>query len=356
MLGEYSTSPDTTVGPNPSRTTVALDGSVWAGNRNDASVIHVGLADEQQCVDRNGNGVIETSSGYGDVLPWPNAGGADFGGGVSTAADECILHYVKVRASRPRHLSIDPGNDVWVSGVGGRDDRLFELLDGASGQVLRTERPFACGGYGGLVDSGAVLWSATYNGPVLRFDTVTGQARCISGVASYGLALDPDGAVWVAGPSGDRVWRISSDGNQLSGPFAHGSRAAQGLAADAAGHLWVSSARWGGSATVGHLLPDGTFLGNVSAVPAGSSGVAIDSAGKVWTANAAANGLSRIDPGLGPIGADGATRIGQVDLTIDLPGADPYNYSDMTGALALGNTSPQGTWQVIQDSGVAGRG
>ena len=82
--------------------------------------------------------------------------------------------------------------------------------------------------------------------------------------------------------------------------------------------------------------------------------MAVDVDGKVWTANAAASSLSRIDPFLGPIGADGQTPIGLVDLTVSLPGASPYNYSDMTGALALGNTSPQGTWQVIQDSGIDG--
>lgn len=356
ILGEYSTSPDTTGGPNPSRTTVALDGSVWAGNRNDGSVIHVGLIEEQQCVDRNGNGTIDTSRGYGDVLAWADPGGVDSAGGVASALDECILHYVKVKATRTRHLSIDAGNDVWVSGIGGANDRVFELLDGDTGSVLRTEGPFPCGGYGGLVDRDGVLWSATYNGPVLRFDTVSGAARCVGGVAAYGLAIDGDGALWVAGPSGDRVWRVSADGDRVDGPFRHGSAAAQGLAADAAGHVWVSSAKWGGSATVGHLLPDGTFLGNVTGVPPGSSGVAVDVTGKVWTANAAASSLSRIDPALGPVGSDGRTRIGGVDLTVPLPGASPYNYSDMTGALALANTSPQGTWQVIQDSGVDGAG
>ena len=34
----------------------------------------------------------------------------------------------------------------------------------------------------------------------------------------------------------------------------------------------------------------------------------------------------------------------------------PYNYSDMTGAVALGATSPSGIWSVTLDGGVAGRG
>jgi hypothetical protein len=57
----------------------------------------------------------------------------------------------------------------------------------------------------------------------------------------------------------------------------------------------------------------------------------------------------RIDP------AAGSDGFGAVDLTVDLgPGASPYNYSDMTGAVVVGSTSPQGLWTVVQDSGIAG--
>ena len=50
-----------------------------------------------------------------------------------------------------------------------------------------------------------------------------------------------------------------------------------------------------------------------------------------------------------------AGRLGAVDLTVELgDGAGPYNYSDMTGAVVVGSTSPQGFWTVVQDSGEAG--
>ncbi len=361
VLGEYSTSPDhgAAAVPNPSRTTVGLDGGVWAGNRGDRSVIHVGLIEAGQCIDRNANGTIETSHGYGDVLPWPNAGGEDSDGGISTAQDECILHYTKVSASVVRHLSVDRENNIWVSGLGGDNDRVFNLVDGTTGAILQTVGPLACGGYGGLVDRNGVLWSADYGGPVLRWDPAiqppTAESlRCLTGIASYGLGIGPSGDVWVAAPSGDRVWRIRGDGREVSGPYRHGSPAAQGIAVAPDGDVWVSSAKWGGSATIGHLKGDGRFVGSVTDVPVGSSGVAIDASGKVWSANVVASSLSRIDPFSGPIGADGATRVGMVDLTVALPGANPYNYSDMTGSLALASTSPQGSWQVIQDAGAAG--
>ena len=97
ILGEYLTAPEGT-GRNPSRTTVGVDGTVWAGNRNSGYVVHVGIDDVNQCVDRNDDGVITTSSGYGDVLPWPAPTGEETPLTVEPE-DECILHLVKPRVA-----------------------------------------------------------------------------------------------------------------------------------------------------------------------------------------------------------------------------------------------------------------
>ena len=73
--------------------------------------------------------------------------------------------------------------------------------------------------------------------------------------------------------------------------------------------------------------------------------MAVDAAGKVWATNLGSDNVVRIDPN------GGSDGLGAVDLTVYLgPGASPYNYSDMTGAVVVGSTSPQGFWTVIQDS------
>ncbi len=355
IIGEYKTAPETELGPNPSRTTVALDGTCWAGNRGAQSVIHVGIAEANQGVDRNGNGTIETSSGYGDVLAWPNASGVDSDGGVETALDEAILHFVRTSASAVRHVTVDKDNNVWVTGRFGSNDAVFNLIDGVTGAILRTEGPFAHGGYGGLIDSFGVIWSASSSGQVLRWDpnaSLSATNPIYLNIPNYGLAVDHLTNIWVGSLSGNLVTKLDAAGMVL-GSFGHGSENAQGLAVTANNHVWVSSSLFGGS-TVGHLMNDGSFVGNVEGVGDGSTGVAVDAAGKVWTANINASNASRIDPTAGPLGADGVTPIGAVDLTVDLPGASPYNYSDMTGSVALGTTSPQGTWRVVQDGGAAG--
>jgi hypothetical protein len=180
-------------------------------------------------------------------------------------------------------------------------------------------------------------------------------------IYNYGLAVDNTGNIFVT-DLGSNLYKVSPDGNTIQGPVSHGSSSAQGLAVDGNGDVWVSSSLFcGAGCTVGHLKNDLTFVGNVpNPTGAGSTGVSVDAAGKIWTANLNSNTATRIDPTLGPIGADLVTPVGEVDLTVDFPAGPggqplpyPYNYSDMTGSQLLG-TVPQGTWTVTQDGGAPG--
>ena len=169
VLGEYSTNPDNAGAHNPSRTTVDQNGNVWVTNRNASIFVSArrtvlllacplstdpwvrspasALKENGQCVDRNGNGMIDTSTGLADVRAWPNVGGVNTFGGVSTAADECIINYTLINSTGARHVSVDGNNDVWAGGTGGRH---FDLLDGTTGQIIRQEPSVGYGGYGGL--------------------------------------------------------------------------------------------------------------------------------------------------------------------------------------------------------------
>lgn len=361
ILGEYRTIADSVACNQSSRTTVALDGSVWMGHRGPGGVTHVGLVELNQCVDRSGNGTIETSTGYGDVKPWPGAASL-----VVDAQDECILHHVDTDSlgfSDTRHMSIDAANKLWVGDFGGHQ---FVRVNGITGVIETAPRSFPCGGYGGLIDADGIIWSANGGSPgLLRWDPNAPDSatnpRCVD-IPVYGLAIDPMGFIWASTLSGNEVRKVSPDGNTILGPFSHGSGNAQGLAVTPDGDVWVSSSLFCGSGcTIGHLKNDGTFVGNVpNPTGAGSTGVSVDAAGKVWSANLNSNTATRIDPTAGPIGLDGVTPVGAVDLTVDFPAGpngrplpSPYNYSDMTGAQLL-TTVSQGTWTVTQDAGSPG--
>jgi len=348
VLGEYFTAPHGQW-RNPSRTTVDHNGNVWASNRDGNSVLRVGLQENGQCVDRNGNGVIDTSTGYGDLRPWTNANGADTEGGVKTAADECVINYTKVSSFGTRHVSVTKDNDVWVSGTFGRH---FDLIDGKTGLVKRTEFSVGYGGYGGLIDKNGVIWSSN---PLLRWDTskpLTGPNGGNwkgYGHDSYGLCIDSKGNVWNTSLGGNLIHKFAPDGTPL-GTFNHGSHWAQGCVVDKNDDVWVAHSLF--DTSVGHLKSNGAFVGNV-AVGSGPTGVAVDAKGKVWATNHNSWNVSRIDPSLGPVGADGVTRVGAVDFTTRDLGGVPYNYSDMTGST-LSGAPGQGTWSVVFDGEQAG--
>lgn len=342
VLGEYRTAP---IGQptDPSRTTVDKRGNVWATNRAGSSVVHVGLVENHQCVDRNGNGRIDTSTGLGDVLDWS-------GGTAQGAQDECILHYTLVRASGTRHVSVTEDNDVWVSGIGGR---YFDLIDGDTGAIVRQEPAVGYGGYGGLIDRKGVIWSAR---PLLRWDTskplTGGNGGNWSGQNhdSYGLCIDGAGNVWNTSLSGNQIRKFAASG-ALIGTYAHGASTAQGCVVDRNDHVWVAHSLLG-PRTVGHVKNDGALVGTVQ-VGNGPTGVAVDARGKIWVTNYHDETVSRIDPNGGPIGPDGSTHVGAVDLTTIKLGGNLYNYSDMTGSTLQGAPNA-GTWSVLHDSQQAG--
>ncbi len=352
VLGEYYTSPAGQP-KDPSRTTVDKNGNVWATNRAGNSVVHIGLVENGQCEDRNNNGVIDTSTGQNDLRAWTNAGGANTHGGVTTAQDECILHYVRVKASGTRHVSVTEDNDVWVSGHGSSFQGYFDLIDGRTGVIKRRENGVGYGGYGGLIDKNGVIWSARN---LLRWDT----SKPLSGPSggnwrgynhdSYGLCIDSQGNVWNTALYGGAIRKFAPDGTLL-GTYWHGYANAQGCVVDKNDDVWVAHVLWG-SRTVGHLKNNGTFVGNVT-VPSGPTGVAVDGKGRIWVTNHDSHNVSRINPLKGPIGADGRTPVGEVDFTSVNLGGTLYNYSDMTGSTLAG-APDNGTYTVAYDSGAAG--
>jgi YVTN family beta-propeller protein len=389
ILGEYLTAPDG-MDRDPSRTTVDRFGNVWVGNRDerepsglvgqdgrpyvgfDGSVVKLGLVEAGQCQDRNGNGLIETSTGLGDVRPWTNAGAVDSLGGVTTAADECILLYVRVDPPHVRQVSIDADNDVWVGGDAnqGVRERKLQKLDGLTGAALRTidlndpadtGRPplfpgFFGAGYGGFVDCAGRLWSAGIaSDTLLRVDPSrpNGDLALIlpidTGTFSYGLGLSPTGVIWHSRWTADDLIQLDLSGAIIGGPFPTSPptvdprRGARGVAVTPLdGHAWVANS---GADRVTRHRPDGSIAAFV-AVGGEPTGVAVDTNGKVWVTNRGSHDVMRIDP---------ATNA--VDRTVDLfmsghpvlDEARPYNYSDMTGIVAM-TAMPFGRWTVVTDS------
>jgi RHS repeat-associated protein len=417
VMGEYYTSPEYYSGysdGNPSRTTVDKLGNVWVANRYDilnghGSVARVGIViggarvnangvtnaagqylkgpfEYCTCVDRHGattndppDGLIKTSRGLGDILPWPDASENTSTGRVSSAEDECIINLTEVAASGTRTVAIDVNNDVWVGGTG---NRVHEKISGITGEpipgtLFNTNYMYDCGGYGGLIDQHGVLWSSR---PLLRFepnpnpppdDSDPGEGVCI-GDDNYGIGMDPNtGHIWITSGEISTNWgvlELDSDGNVLS---AHHELDGYGICVDTNSHVWVA-----GDSYVAHYAPNPTnsalphvFVGSIHQSTVGGStisfvaahGVAVDPNGKIWAPDINRDTAWRIDPSLGPLMLNGVANpsgypVGAVDMAVDLDGtnsysAGPYNYSDMTGSVSK---QLPATWTVIHDSGAGG--
>ncbi|TVQ64501.1 MAG: hypothetical protein EA379_01235 [Phycisphaerales bacterium] len=408
VLGEYFTAPGGRPS-DPSRTTVDGNGNIWVGNRGESSPVNgvpkgsitrIGLVlggvrgdkvpggpggftfvpnplgdylqgpfDYCTCEDRDGDGLIKTSRGYdhttgqfnvdyqATALPWTNAAGADTNGGVATAEDECITAFVRTVGTQVRHISVDGANDVWV---GSYTNRMFEKIDSTTAtQVPGTvfTGTGGIGGYGGLVDSCGVLWSAQHGQTLMRYDPNVGIPVPLA-VRNYGVAFDPATCdIWTSFPYDQFARRVTPSlvstafnlGNYLVPLPNDGLN--RGITVHN-GEVWVANSE---SNTLSRITTTGTilaptgvpvsFTGSPPVAASRPHGVAVDSNGKIWAVNRVTHNATRIDPSIG---------VGAADLAVDLgPNAFPYNYSDMTGDMLL-KTAPQGSWTFIHDGGKPG--
>jgi hypothetical protein len=165
-------------------------------------------------------------------------------------------------------------------------------------------------------------------------------------MADFSVGADGQPAYNITDSTFVNANEFDDDGDSTYRRFGAPIQGSTGVAVTPAdNHVWVANRNTG---TVTRLDNDGNVVKMIATgqIP---TGVAVDAAGKVWATNLGSDNTVRIDPFAG---SDG---LGEVDLTVDLgPGSSPYNYSDMTGAVVVGSTSPQGFWTVIQDSQIPG--
>ncbi|MBU0718485.1 MAG: hypothetical protein KJ749_09580, partial [Planctomycetes bacterium] len=368
ILGEYRAGPDACgsgpgFGQDPSRTTVDFDGNVWVANRANLEafeceddlcghVVKIASGLAFQWVDRNCNGVLDTSTGLGDIRAWPNPDGLCTSDDVRFAQDELILLYQPILGTGTRTVAVDRENNVWI---GGYDNGWHGLVDGQTGALLRDEGVLPCGGYGGVVDCHGVLWSARSLEDfdvLLRFDpnTVPPDPDCISIVNSYGLAVDTLGNIWNSQFQQQTVTKLCPAGGIL-GTFPSGGDGSRGVVVTPEDDdVWIANSF---SNNVAHLPNEGQPLEATVSVGYEPTGVAVDSTGKIWVTNLSANNVARIDP------VTNSIDLGPINLNLDPfqswhGAAGPYNYSDMTGVNLYATIAPAGVWTVVADSGDVG--
>jgi streptogramin lyase len=391
---------------DPSRTSVDLAGDVFVANRNrnygtqGSSSITKIAADPDRCVDRNLNGIIETSDGPGNVYPRSDGSGP-VPAGQST--DECVVwtRGFDDPAADPNSLTTpwgchgmravaataETGEDyeynghAWVGcfgedyGSGITGQRGVYKLRGDTGDLLESHQLPSCNPYGFFLDSESRLWVSCRKAwtwadgqqGIAWMDTADGTEHFMpqaQDVNPYGIAGDGEGRTWITvmgGGLSDHVYRYTPGGDSdlgggtWEGMAVPGADSFRGIAVDEGGWVWAIDTS--GDALV-FLIDPGLFPDPSSVLGSfylgdddeggtiyahNGSGVAVDFAGHVW-------GISRC--GGSPNGY--ATRL-VVDRSGAFPevvgkdivpvGTEPYTYSDMIGYNLRTFTTKEGWYR-----------
>lgn len=323
-LGRYYVVPPGVVSENgsPSRTTVDLNGNCWVGCRTAGTAVKIGLFEAGQWIDRNGDGICQTSQDLNndgiisgsEILPW--------------GQDECVLYEVVLipgkigtyvpgtytggySAIYPRAVAIDKNDNVWV---GVYNTKKYYYINGSNGQIVNTVDVSSYGHtpYGAVIDKNGILWSSCLANHVLRIDSSTGSPSITKinlSHMSYGIGLDYLGHLFVSGWTDNKISRINLGTGAVEWTKNGGASGLRGVACTSDNNVWVAGSY---SNSVTRYDNEGNLLATI-AVGSHPTGVAVDTAGKVWACDLWDDNVHRINP---------ATN--KIDLTKTLSGSSGH--------------------------------
>jgi len=308
-IGRYKTCND------PSRTAVDLLGNVWVACRADGGIAKIAI-DEAICVDKNGNGTIETSKNS-TLVP----------------GDECILFIAYPGGSCARAAGVDKDNHCWV---GEWNSGYLRRLHPDDGHVTQ-EVDIPGNPYGLVVDGKGIIWVSGRGGDILvRVDPNANPATVnswgVPGGNLYGITVDKYGKVWMGQYSNGTVARFDPDNNQFKTLQIGGCP--RGMAGSIDGFMYSGL---GCSGTSVAKINVETFAVDMLSTGGGQTpiGVALDAEGYVWAVCYSSSNAAKIDP---------ATKQTFGPYPV---GAYPYTYSDMTGYALHNFTAPQGNYTTV---------
>lgn len=360
-------------GPAPSRTAVDIDGNAYVLNRHfdgRSALLFKILANG--FVDRNGNGIADTSTDANndgviqaaEMKPMLDSNGNTIVD-PNEIQDERIAWAVRVpdgiaapiqNGQWGRALCIGTDGNLWVGLYNNRTYYKVSAVDGhtivgpiSTAPTAGKPNAGAWHPYGCLVDKNGVLWSASLSGLLGKIENTSSNAgpypvSSFGGPSNYGIALGQapgdDRTIVYLGGAGNSYTRFDSVTNTFSSPAAI-YVSSLGVNTDGDGNILVGNSNGG----VVKFRPDGTVLWNSpaqSGTAGDSRGIMPDSNNDVWQVHLGQSKTSKF------LGTDG-TAMGVVPT-----GLYPYTYSDASGFAAANITVSTGTWTVVQDGGANG--
>jgi streptogramin lyase len=313
-LGRYRVGLTGTGADAPSRTAVDDYQSAYVANRafdRQGSVTKI-AGFERYCIDRNGNGTIDTSHGSEPL---------------ALGEDECVLWTAEVGGVNgiPRALVIDYGTldtRLGFPWVGLFNEMRFYKLSPADGSVLETV-DVDVHTYGAAIDSEGWIWiSGRSSNAIQRFHylsyavepSIPVPASPCGGTDPYGITVDMNDRVWVGVWSEGGACRYDPDDGSWF--FVGTGGRGRGVAVDADNVIWVSNDD--NNTLYRFNADDGGGLQSYGGLGTTPIGVGADRLGKIWTINHGSNNASRFNPD--------TTTFESFPV-----GTHPYTYSDFLG-------------------------
>jgi streptogramin lyase len=302
---------------DPSRTSVDLEGNVWVACRGDGAVTKI-IADKTKCADKNGNGIIETSTSSQPI-----------------GNDECIKFIVNPgKGSYARGAAVDKENHVWI---GYWNQKTMVRLNANTGATM-TEIPLGVSPYGLVIDQKGMIWAQGEFNTLVMIDPLTQVVTKNNTLpqlkfpaSAYGLNVDKYGRLWVASGNKASVYDPKTLQWKVVNMNWGGGR---GVATSNDGYTYVAVDGSGGAVKInGNVDPpqvEGFIKGAGSPV-----GAAIDYDGFVWVVNQGGSSATKMDPNT-------MSAVGTVSV-----GSSPYTYSDMTGYTLNYFTAPKGQYSTV---------
>ena len=311
-----------------SRTSVNIDGRyVVVTNRQGYSATKI-AANKADCLDMNGDGMIQTSQNKDDLLPW--------------GTDECVLWSTLVNpisfgyAGGPRGTAWAPGEfnkdtckyenqKVWVGWMDAPGHATVGRFDGETG-VQDATIPLdgwtsGISPYGAAADAFGYIWTINVYQELVRIDSTTLEVKRYpsGGINFYGMTVDAKGNPWF-GPYNNGAVAMFDAKAEVFVQVPGSNENHRGVAVDSKGMVWLAT-NAGGTHGCGMNQVDSNTMTVVQFHTfeqcSNPVGISIDVDGFVWLVDYG-GWAYRIDP----------ETYQKQQLLI---AGDHYTYSDMTG-------------------------
>lgn len=347
-VARYRTGPGS---ESPSRTAVDNYGNVWVGNRIGTRAVVKIAGNNVSCIDKNGNGKIDTSADEdndwvidaAEILPWGD--------------DECVLlsvnHWpelVAVGEYGPRGVAIDSEGYVWVGIYQNGKYYKLDPNDGSQINVLSSGSSY------GLSAGKGVIWSYEVGVGLTSINMNTYQLTAYSNTffgcdagahCFYVIAADKDNNVWGANWQLGILQKFNPSAGTVTNytlPDAGFGASVRGVTITHDGFVWVTNYANGYVYKIDPRiavppvpLPISPYVLCTKQTNAGASalaGVAEDGDGNIWVVSSGGV-VYKLDP---------TPPLCEVIATVPV-GSGPYTYSDATGNIVQ-QFIKEGWWTV----------